>query len=74
MAIKSKESSTGIKAISFPKLMISNNGTVVLMNEDASGTALTSNRTSFYKVGHYATDWIMGSFVDYNGTITLENE
>lgn len=59
--------------IGFPKLMISRNeGMIVLFSSEKQGVALDVGGSTYYKKGHFASDWIIDSFEDFHGTITLE--
>lgn len=55
----------------FPKLMVANNGEVVLFESYKSGTVL---KGVDWKTGHYSNNWSMNEFSDFNGSITLSNE
>ena len=57
----------------FPKLMITDEGIVVLMLESGKGTVV-STIESCYEIGHYSESWAMSSFYDFNGSVTLSNE
>jgi hypothetical protein len=54
----------------FPKLMITNSGTLVLFKEWGSGTILVSPNNI---VGNYHTDFNMESFFDFDGEVSLTN-
>jgi len=60
------------KDLSFPKLMESEGGLVVLMHKNGYGTIMSNN--SIYEVGSYHSDWDTPCFHDFNGTITLQND
>lgn len=57
----------------FPKLMISNNRSLVLFACSKIGTVIDSP-SGAYSVGLYLTTWNMSNFTDYEGSITLQNE
>ena len=61
---------TSVKVLDYPKLMIGEQGTIVLMTKKSYGAAL---RSDHYDTGHVDDDWYMPAFEDYTGTITLEN-
>lgn len=56
----------------FPKLMISELGTIVLMSSHCCGTVV-HERSMCYGIGHSSSGWQMRSFTDYNEPITLQN-
>ena len=56
----------------FPKLMKSNAGLIVLMVKDNTGVVIVGN--NIWDKGHYATDWAMGLFKDFDGVVILFNE
>ena len=55
----------------FPKLMISNDGQLVLFESVGRGVALNCVCA---EVGRYYIDWLVLSFKDYEGEVTLKNE
>lgn len=57
----------------YPKLMSTENGTVVLFTSDKCGTQLTKSDNPS-NVGSYDTDWDMSQFTDLIDSLTLENE
>ena len=73
MAVKTSTSQIFKEKFSYPKLMISDNGCIVLMNKPNEGTCIVRGNTSNL-VGNHYTGWIMSNFEDYAGTVTLENE
>ncbi len=58
----------------FPKLMKS--GDVIIIATSVAGMLIhgTVVESNEYDVGHHRTDWLKGSFKDYNGEITLKNK
>ena len=59
----------------FPKLMCTKQPramTIVLMIDDGEGVVVVPSGT--HCCGEYSTDWAMGAFSDYHGTVTLEND
>ena len=61
------------KEKSFPKLMIDENITIVLFNQEEKGVVV-SNKVGIYNIGDYYNNWAMNCFKDYNGEVTLKNE
>ena len=61
------------KSLPYPKLMLSENGTIVLFESRAIGVVLFEGYGS-YKIGHHSFTWDMNSFSDYYEAITLQNE
>jgi hypothetical protein len=61
------------KQKSFPKLMISNDGQIVLFIIQSIGTVVYSNSNNC-KVGYYSNAWNMDIYNDFDGEITLKNE
>lgn len=58
------------KALPFPKLMKYNNGDlIVLFTEKEKGVVI--NSIDDFRIGTYAEDWIMDSFRDFKGSITI---
>jgi hypothetical protein len=59
----------------FPKLMISDKITIVLMSEYGKGTLLSKESTTALgtKVGQYTEDWNMQKFKDFHGELKLSN-
>jgi len=59
---------------SYPKLMVDNdNSMVVLMRSERVGTIL-GNPTICYEIGDSSSYWHMSCFSDYTGFITLRND
>ncbi len=54
----------------YPKLMVADEGLIVLFLEAEEGTVIQSDN---YQCGYYAEDWEMSDFTDFNGTVTLSN-
>lgn len=61
-----------VKEIEYPCLMVSSTGAIVLFTEYKEGVLLRQGE-SFWKEGHFASDWIMDSFTPFEGCITLSN-
>tara|TARA_R110000822_G_scaffold76214_2_gene183162 strand:+ start:187 stop:405 length:219 start_codon:yes stop_codon:yes gene_type:complete len=57
---------------SFPKLMIADDGQIVLFASQEVGIRITSNNS--FSTGTISNVWIMSAFKDYNGEVTLKNE
>ena len=55
---------------SYPKLMVSDQGTIILFSACGVGTILASKS---HGVGHHATSWSMECFKDFNGEVILSN-
>jgi hypothetical protein len=69
--IKSKQQ---IKEFLYPKLMISTlDQTIVLMEKPSEGVII-KNGCKTNKLGHYSTNWDMYNFIDFKGSITLQNK
>ena len=68
--IKSKD----IPSKPFPKLMISEHGTLVLFESDEVGTIIYPGINNTYKIGDYIDDWVMSLFKDFDGEVTLSND
>ena len=60
------------RSLPYPKLMISEKGTIVLFQSSAIGVVLKGNE--FYKLGFYSESFDMNIFSDFNEAITLQNE
>lgn len=52
----------------YPKLMVSDSGTIVYFTSDRCGVALNDDRFTDYGI-----EWNMQFFTDYNEPITLQN-
>ena len=61
------------RSLPYPKLMISDKGTIVLFQDRAIGVVLLEG-LSTYKIGHHHFTWDMNAFKDYYEAITLQNE
>lgn len=61
-------------ALSFPKLMEGECGSVVLFEKEQCGTMIVKGDNNRYEIGTHRTDWVMSWFIDFTGTITLSNE
>ena len=58
--------------ISYPCLMLSTEGRIVLFNKSGCGVVVSAKGTAF-PLGHYSDDWYMPHFKPFNGSVTLEN-
>ena len=56
----------------FPKLMISDDGRIVLFIGRHVGTVIYECNP-YYGIAHYDTCWCMEDFTDYNEPITIQN-
>jgi hypothetical protein len=54
----------------YPRIMTTASGSVVLMESEECGTVLRKDIHN--GVGHYSECWKMSLFKDYHGTITFE--
>lgn len=61
------------RSLPYPKLMISEKGTIVLFQDRAKGVVILEG-FSPYKIGHHSFTWDMNNFSDYYEAITLQNE
>jgi len=61
------------RSLPYPKLMISEKGTIVLFSDRAIGVVLLQG-SSLYKIGFYSFTWDLTAFSDYYEAITLQNE
>ena len=61
------------KELPFPKLMIAEDGEIVLFSEEKVGVIVNTKINSFYQIGEYSDDWHMNSFKDFYGSITMSN-
>lgn len=64
-----------LENLPFPKLMLTTKDNfIVFFNEEGKGTvvSLGNYKSDFLKVGQYHNDFIMKNFVDFKGTITIE--
>lgn len=62
----------------YPKLLVNKtNGDVTLFSSDKVGTVVGNNRISKPQsarpTGFYWSSWVMDSFENFNGSITLQN-
>lgn len=74
MKVKIKENKGSSVGTPFPKLMISESGTIVLFQESDKGVCLKDGCLTFKKVGQYTNDWSMHYFTDFDGKVTLSND
>lgn len=56
----------------YPKIMIAEDGVIVLFLEDRVGFVV-GNPREFNPIGYYSDWWIMDRFKDFTGTVTLSN-
>jgi hypothetical protein len=61
------------RSLTYPKLMISHEGTIVLFYNPAIGVVLLQGNSLCYKIGHHSLAWDMNNFSDYYEAITLQN-
>jgi hypothetical protein len=61
------------RSLPYPKLMISDKGTIVLFSNRATGVVLLQGSSS-YKIGFHSFAWDLTAFSDYYEAITLQNE
>ena len=59
---------------SYPCLMKSEYGTVVLFSDEGVGTVVGDSENSPFELGTYYNDFNMDIFEYYNGEITLKND
>lgn len=74
MAIKSSTTGTTYQNKSYPKLMLSTEKDFVVLFEVPSVGTVVHTTVKAYPLGYHSNSWVNRGFVDYNGTITLENE
>jgi hypothetical protein len=73
MSIKTEILTAIPKEMPFPKLMIDEDGLVVLFSgEGKSGTVIQGDGK--YKIGDYRNGWRISSFKDFTNKIVLQNE
>lgn len=60
------------RRINFPKLMISDNGLIVLMKNNGIGVVLNKGASS-NEIGTLREDWVMQYFRDFEGDLILSN-
>lgn len=73
MAVISKLSEeVTTKEQNYPKLMISDTGSVVLFSIKGCGTLIKCSNGNI--IGHMSERWDMEEFEDYHGTVTLQNK
>lgn len=71
--IKTKVKEVKEVGTEFPKLMKSNNSSlIVLFKSKNSGTVIVEGNT--WKVGRTSGDWVMDFFEDFTGELTLKND
>jgi hypothetical protein len=61
------------RSLPYPKLMISDKGTIVLFKDCAIGVVLLQG-SSIYNIGFYSATWDFTAFSDYYEAITLQNK
>lgn len=62
------------KELPFPKLMIAEDGKIVLFFSDKVGTVIDlGDNNSGDRIGEYSNDWHMNSFQDFYGSIIMSN-
>lgn len=70
MSIKATVTRVKVGPIPFPKLMISDEGQIVLMTEASCGTNVNGK---VHPIGFYAENW-SPCFRDFDGSVILQNE
>jgi hypothetical protein len=55
----------------YPKLMVSNEGQIVLFNEVRKGMNINGKG---WAVGYYTDCWVMSCFKNFHGSVTLTQE
>lgn len=68
--MKSTVSSRLVTSPVFPRLMVADDGQVVLFIADRTGTVV---KEGCDPIGDYSCSWHMPDFKDFTGTVTLEN-
>ena len=58
----------------FPKLMINNEGMIVLFEEKGVEMVLEKPLNNTYAVGYYSNAWNTVNFKDFDGEITIKND
>lgn len=71
--IKSIVIGTQKEQTTYPRLMISNFGRVVLFSEQDKGVVINYSEDPG-EVGYYGDSWTMREFSDFIGTVELSNE
>ena len=61
------------RSLPYPKLMISDKGTIVLFRDHAIGIVLLKGNSP-YELGYYSNTWDFTNFSDYYEAITLQYE
>ena len=64
---------SGTPTTHFPKLMISNMGTVVLFTEEDLGTVVHKGDGNM-RVGEFSETWYADAFEDFKGIVELKNK
>lgn len=71
--ITSKTESKKQLRTGYPKLMMSDGGTVVLMVECGTGFVVHKGLMSSRSLGEFTDEWNIDKFRDYNGSVVLTN-
>lgn len=58
----------------FPKMMVADDGEIVLFSDSETGTTIVEGSDREYKVGYFQRNWDIGQFRDFSGYVTLSNE
>ncbi len=74
MAITSKAQLMPVQQTTFPKLMQTQKGLVVLMTSTNCGTVVASKEDEDHPVGYHSSCWHSSCFTDFNGVVELINE
>ena len=56
----------------WPKVMIANSGYLVLFYANKCGVVLHDPTRAPWPIGHYLDCWVMDTFEDFHGTITID--
>ena len=71
--VKFKDSSNNLR--NFPRLMISDNGMIVLFEEEEQGVVLVKSRVKVeFGVGEYCECFNMAFFQDFDGKVIVSND
>lgn len=71
--VSSKVIKSDAPDITFPKLMVSDGGRVVLFERHGVGTIVGSIVSQEFEVGSYSSSWAMDCFRDFHGEVTISS-
>jgi hypothetical protein len=74
MAISSIKKDTEDKPVSFPKLMTTKSGTIILMTSKTQGAVIHEDTGGIHPLGYYSSSWGIQNLFDYEGSVTLSNK